>query len=110
LALGFLFLACGVLLFAGLAQVFVADQVADGFFGGAEGLVPGAVGALRVVFGYGAGVGVGRDGAGLGGCVRGIFFGFADFLLGFALVLGWVSCCDGLGWWGGYLPGWRSRR
>lgn len=59
LALGFLFLACGVLLFAGLAQVLVADHVADGFFGGAEGLVPGAVGALRVVFGYGAGVGVG---------------------------------------------------
>lgn len=97
LALGFLFLACGILLFAGLAQVLVTDQVADGFFGGAESLVPGAVGALGVVLGYSAGVGVGRHGANLGGCVRGVFFGFADFLLGFALVLGWVSCCDGLG-------------
>ena len=40
LALRFGFLAAGVLLYAGLAQVLVAERVAQGFFGGADGLVP----------------------------------------------------------------------
>ena len=43
LALGFLFLAGGVLLGSGAAQALVADQVADGLLGRADGLVPGSV-------------------------------------------------------------------
>ena len=40
LALCFGFFAAGVLLHAGLAQVLMAQCVAEGFFGGADGLVP----------------------------------------------------------------------
>ncbi len=59
LALGLLLLAGGVLINASLAQALIADCVADGFFGGADGLVPGAVSACRGVLGDRAGVGVG---------------------------------------------------
>jgi hypothetical protein len=63
LALGFLLLASGVLLGARAAQALVANQVAQRLFGRANGLVPGACVALGVVFGDGAGVRVGGDGA-----------------------------------------------
>lgn len=49
LLLRLLLLAGLVLLLAALAQVFVADQVAQGFFAGADGLVPGWVVLLAVV-------------------------------------------------------------
>jgi cadmium resistance protein CadD (predicted permease) len=44
-----------ILLAAGLFEVLVAEEVSDGFFGGANGLVPLAVGAVFVVLGHGAG-------------------------------------------------------
>lgn len=97
LALGFLLLTSGVLLLAGLAEVLVPDHVANGLLGGAEGLVPGSVGALLVVFGDGAGVGVGGNGAQLGSGVRSFVFGLADFLSDFALVLWCVSVVAGVG-------------
>lgn len=87
LALGLLLLAGGILLDTSLAQVLVADRVANGFLRRTDGLVPGAVGALRVVFGDGAGVGVGGDVAQLGGGV-GVFVLDLSLLLGkFALGL-----------------------
>lgn len=63
LALGLLRLAVRVLLDAALAQVLVANEVADGLLGGADGLVPRARGAVLVVGDGGAAVGVGCEGA-----------------------------------------------
>lgn len=56
LALSLLLLASSVLLNTRLAQVLVADRVANGFLCGTDGLVPGTVGPLAVVLGDGAGV------------------------------------------------------
>jgi hypothetical protein len=88
LALGLLLLASRVLLGARLAQGLVADRVADGFLGRADGLVPGAVAAGGVVLCDGAGVGVGGEVAQFGG---GVGVGVLDvgLLLGeFAFGLG----------------------
>lgn len=63
LTLGLLFLASGVLLDSGAAQVLVSDQVAEGLLGRANGLVPGACVTRGVVFGNSPGVRVGSDGA-----------------------------------------------
>ena len=52
LALRFGFLAAGVLLYAGLAQVLVAERVAQGFFGGADGLVPVWVSFLALALAF----------------------------------------------------------
>jgi hypothetical protein len=110
LTLGFLLFACGVLLCTSTAQILVADQVADGFFGRAQGLVPLARRAVLVVFCDCAGVGVGGDGADPGGGVRGIVlgfaFGFLDVTLGLRLLVGVAGC--GLAVLG--LLGWKSRR
>lgn len=99
LTLGLLFLASGVLLSSGAAQVLVSDQVADGLLGRANGLVPGACVALGVVFGNGSGVRVGGKGAQLGSCVGGFLFGLAFLVLEFALGLRWVSVMLWF-WWG----------
>jgi hypothetical protein len=74
LALGFLSLAIGILLDTGLAQVLVADKVADRLLGRADSLVPGTGAAVLVVHGGGAGVGVSTDGAQFGGGVRVLVF------------------------------------
>lgn len=106
LTLGFLLFACGVLLCTSAAQILVADQVADGFFGRAQGLVPLARRAVLVVFCDCAGVGVGGDGADPGGGVRGIVlgfaFGFLDFAFGLGLLVGIYLVGDG---GGAYLGG-----
>lgn len=49
LALGFLAFSLGVLALAGLLQARDAQGAAEGFFGGADGLIPGAFGAGGVV-------------------------------------------------------------
>jgi len=54
LALGFLSLALEVLFSSLLLEVLVSKEVADGFFGTANGLIPLALGSVRVVFGRGA--------------------------------------------------------
>jgi hypothetical protein len=77
----------GVLLAALLLERLGADDSADGFLARADGLVPGAFAAVRVVFGDGAGGG-GREGPDFGGCVRGVVFEFGFGFLGFAGVLG----------------------
>lgn len=86
LALSLLLLACGVLLDTRLAKVLAADRVADGLLGRADGLVPGTVGAVAVVLGDGAGVGVrgqvAQFGGGVGVCVLDFAFGLGDFALG----------------------------
>lgn len=87
LALGLLGLSVGILLYSGLTQVLVSDQVANGLLGGADGLVPGSRGAVLVVADGGAGIGVCGEGAHAGGGV-GVFV----FLLG----LGFAGVCFGL--------------
>jgi hypothetical protein len=86
LALSLLLLASRVLLDTRLAKVLVADRVADGFHGRADGLVPGAVGALAIVLGDGAGVGVCGDiaqfGGGVGVLILDFAFSLGDFALG----------------------------
>lgn len=91
LTLSLLFLAGSVLLGSGAAQVLVSDQVADRLLGRADGLVPGSCVALRVVFGNGSGIRVGGERTQLGGCVGGISFGLAFFVLEFTLGLRGVS-------------------
>lgn len=103
LALRLARLALLVLLAALLLQAFGAGEVAHGFFGGAEGLVPAAGLAVRVVLGdAGAAEGDAADGgAGVGGRVFGV--GFA-LLVGGLLLVGCVACDgaeSGLGGAGG---------
>lgn len=87
LALGFLRLAALVLLSAGLTQVLVSNYVASEFFGGANGLVPFAAGAVLVVLHGGSRVGVCGDGTELCGGVGGFVLGLRLLLGGFALGL-----------------------
>lgn len=54
----------------GLAQVLVANKVADRLLRRANGLVPGAGAAVLVVDGGGTGVGVSADGTQFGSGVR----------------------------------------
>lgn len=63
LALGFLLLSSGVLLGTAATEALVADEVAYGFLGRADSLVPLASRTVLVVLGHGASVGVGREGA-----------------------------------------------
>lgn len=88
LALGFLLLASLVLLDTSAAEALNTGDVSGGFLDGADGLVPGAGGAVRVVVGDSAGVGVGGDGAELGGCVGSFTLGLGLFLGDFTLGLG----------------------
>jgi hypothetical protein len=67
LALGLLSLALAVLLDALLLERLVADCIADKLLGRADGLVPLALSAVRVVFGDA--VGCGSEGASSGGGV-----------------------------------------
>lgn len=94
LPLSLLLLAGSILLNARTAQTLVADHVTQGLLGRADGLVPRAGGAVGVIFGGCAGVGVCGDGAQLGGGVGGIVLGFGLGLGCFALVLGLLV----LGW------------
>lgn len=59
LALRFLPLALGVLLRAFFLEGFGTDEPAEGFFGRAEGLVPGSCRGRRLVAGFGVGGSVG---------------------------------------------------
>lgn len=77
-------LAGAVLLDASLLQAVVADQPADELLAGADGLVPLALLALRVVLGHGARAGRGV-GAHLGGSV-------GDLVLGGSLVTLVCAC------------------
>ena len=62
LTLSFLLLSSGVLLGTTATEALVADEVANGFLGRTDSLVPLASGAVLVVLGHGASVGVGREG------------------------------------------------
>jgi hypothetical protein len=86
LPLSLLALALQVLISTFLLQGFAADEVPDGFFAGTDGLVPGALGTVGVVFGGCAG-GADGKGAGFGSGLRGVVFGLGPGagLVGFGL-------------------------
>jgi hypothetical protein len=86
LSFRFLALALQVLLPALALQALIAQQVAEGLFAGAEGLVPRALGAVGAVFGGGA-RGAEGDGADLEGGLGGGVFGSGTVagLVGFGL-------------------------
>lgn len=89
LALGFLCLAGLVLLDAIALQLLVANEVANGLLCGADGLVPRASGAVRVVL---CDTTAARDGgaADFTDAVREVGFGLGLGLLGFTGLLGGV--------------------
>jgi hypothetical protein len=95
LALGFLSLTLEILLTALLLEVLAADEVANSFLSTADGLVPCALSAVRVVFGRCA-RGADGEGTSFGSGVREIRLGFplSLVLVGFGL---WNGVRDGGG-------------
>lgn len=89
LALCFLLFSSGVLFGAFLLEGLDACEVSEGFFCGTDCLVPGAVGAVWVVFGDAAG-GDG-DAADAGAGLGELFLGFGVVFFGLAFGLGCVS-------------------
>lgn len=83
LALSLLALTLQVLFAPLLLQVLIADQITNSLLAGADGLIPRAFAAIRIVFGDGACGGPG-EGADFGGRVRGIVFSVCFVLTGIA--------------------------